>query len=190
MVDNRRPHDPLLQQSRHSIHKPCITLHKEHDSEGKMRKENTKIIVRSSYFQHKVSEGIDEENSNEDVTMHKREDINPEHECKSATDAGKTKIIISNRKAITRSSYFVHKPVNENYHDTIDENIGRDDLATTEYTMHESDSSGYLKSAQMKRKVAPVDSVQMVVLSLYRCLYSFPYLILVFLKLILFIYLS
>ncbi|XP_022994764.1 exonuclease 1 isoform X2 [Cucurbita maxima] len=50
----------LLQQHTQPIHKPCITLHKGPDSENlpettgeKVRKENKRVIVRSSYFKHK-----------------------------------------------------------------------------------------------------------------------------------------
>ena len=50
----------LQQQHTQPIHKPCITLHKGPDSENlpettgeKVRKENKRVIVRSSYFKHK-----------------------------------------------------------------------------------------------------------------------------------------
>ncbi|KAG7012503.1 Exonuclease 1, partial [Cucurbita argyrosperma subsp. argyrosperma] len=50
----------LLQQHTQPIHKPCITLHKGPDSENlpettgeKVRQENKRVIVRSSYFKHK-----------------------------------------------------------------------------------------------------------------------------------------
>ncbi|KAI8573788.1 hypothetical protein RHMOL_Rhmol01G0302800 [Rhododendron molle] len=170
LVDNRRPQDPLLQQSRHSVHKPCSTLHKDHDrkpvsdaGEGKTRKESIKNIMRSSYFQYKVTKGDDEEKDKEDVLTDDCEDMTPEHECKSASDAGNAKIRVESRKTITRSPYFLHKPVNENNNDKGYEKIVKDDLAarTCDYAIHESASSGYFNSSSMKRKVAPVGSAQM-----------------------------
>ncbi|KAE9461962.1 hypothetical protein C3L33_06121, partial [Rhododendron williamsianum] len=71
--------------------------------EGKMRKENIKNIMRSSYFQYKVTKGDDEENDKEDVLTDDCEDMTPEHECKSASDAGNAKTRAENRKTITRS---------------------------------------------------------------------------------------
>ncbi|XP_023541520.1 exonuclease 1 isoform X2 [Cucurbita pepo subsp. pepo] len=54
------PEHILQQQHTQPIHKPCITLHKGPDSENlpettgeKVRKENKRVIVRSSYFKHK-----------------------------------------------------------------------------------------------------------------------------------------
>ncbi|KAG5517098.1 hypothetical protein RHGRI_037749 [Rhododendron griersonianum] len=167
LVDNRRPQDPLLQQSRHSVHKPCSTLHKDHHrkpvsdaGEGKTRKEN---IMRSSYFQYKVTKGDDEENDKEDVLSDDCEDMTPEHECKSASDAGNAKTRAENRKTITRSPYFLQKPVNENNNDKGHDKIVKDDLVarTCDYAIHESASSGYFNSSSMKRKVVPVGSAQM-----------------------------
>lgn len=64
----------LLQQPTQSIHKPCTTLHKEPDCKNfpdtigeKERKENKRIIVRSSYFKHK-SESNDEQESNQKLS--------------------------------------------------------------------------------------------------------------------------
>lgn len=73
MVNNTEEEEHiLLQQPTQSIHKPCITLHKEPDCEiltmgEKVRKENKRIIVRSSYFKHK-SESNDEQESNQKLS--------------------------------------------------------------------------------------------------------------------------
>lgn len=165
----------MLQQSGHSVHKPCSTLHKDHGrkpvsdaSEGKTRKENSKTITRTSYFQRKVMKGNDEEI--EDVLTDDCEAMTPKNECKSAPDAGNAKTRVENRKTITRSPYFLHKPVKENNNDKGHVKIVKDDLvACSDYAVHESASSGNFNSSSMKRKVAPVGSAQMVVL-LYRSL--------------------
>lgn len=58
--ETRSPEETLPQQPRYSIHKPCTTLQKERECknlpdavEGKTRTETRKVVVRSSYFQHK-----------------------------------------------------------------------------------------------------------------------------------------
>ncbi|PSS02969.1 Exonuclease [Actinidia chinensis var. chinensis] len=169
--DNRSPQDPLLQQSRHSIPKLCMTLQKEREKfvadvgQGKTRKENTKVIVRSSYFQPKLAKENDEENIKEDVTTDKCDNINSEREYKSASDAGEAKTRMKNRKTIVTSSYFLHKSVNENDQNNRNEKlIVKDDFMTRTYenAIPESASGdSYYKSAIMKRKAFPVESVQM-----------------------------
>ena len=177
MGDNRSPQDPLLQQSRHSIPKLCMTLQKERVKsvadlgQDKTKKENTKVNVMSSYFQHKLAKENDEENTKEDVTTDKGENINPEHEHKSASDAGKAKTRTKNRKTIVRSSYFLRKSANENDQDNRHEKlIVNDDFTTHTYKNGIPESASgdsYFNNSIMKRKVSPVDSVQMVVLSLF-----------------------
>ncbi|KAF5475250.1 hypothetical protein F2P56_007078 [Juglans regia] len=58
--ETRSPEQTLLQQPRYSIHKPCTALQKERECknvpdavEGKTRTETRKVVIRSSYFQHK-----------------------------------------------------------------------------------------------------------------------------------------
>ncbi|XP_050370583.1 exonuclease 1 [Argentina anserina] len=70
----RSPDSTLLQQPRHSIHKPCLTLHRERECknaqgtfECKTRTENKKVIVRSSYFKGK--------STNEDIQEDKQEKL-------------------------------------------------------------------------------------------------------------------
>lgn len=67
MAGDRMQLHSLLQESRHSICKPFLSLHKEHEckydldaadgkllvEDAKLLVENRKIIVRSRYFQHK-----------------------------------------------------------------------------------------------------------------------------------------
>lgn len=74
MVGMRRsPESTLLQQPRHSIHKPCLTLLKERECKnapdtvegGKTRTENRKVIVRSSYFKDKSINENDQEDKQE-----------------------------------------------------------------------------------------------------------------------------
>lgn len=74
MVGVRRsPESTLLQQPRHSIHKPCLTLHKERECKNapdtvegsKTRTENRKVIVRSSYFKDKSINENDQEDKQE-----------------------------------------------------------------------------------------------------------------------------
>ncbi|KAJ9690835.1 hypothetical protein PVL29_013138 [Vitis rotundifolia] len=74
--DRRSQEHSLLQQYRHSMHKPCLALHKEHECKydldaagGKMPVENRKIIVRSRYFQHKSLKENDRDNENEKLLV-------------------------------------------------------------------------------------------------------------------------
>ncbi|KAM2481207.1 hypothetical protein PS1_004737 [Malus domestica] len=79
----RSPENTLLQQPRHSIHKPCVTLHREREcknapdtvEDGKTRTEHRKVIVRSSYFKDKsISEHNQEKRLLKDdlaIDMHK-----------------------------------------------------------------------------------------------------------------------
>lgn len=71
----------LLQQHTRSIHKPCVTLHKKPDCEKfpdttgeKVRKENKRVIVRSSYFTHKP-ESNDEQENNQKLSDQKNADV-------------------------------------------------------------------------------------------------------------------
>ena len=70
--DRRSQEHSLLQQSRHSLHKTCLALHKEDEckydldaGESKMPVENRKSIVRSRYFQHKSVKENDRDNEME-----------------------------------------------------------------------------------------------------------------------------
>lgn len=70
----RSPEHTSLQQPKHSIHRPCLTQLKEHEVEnardaveGKTRKESRKVIVRSSYFQHKTVNINDQENKQDSL---------------------------------------------------------------------------------------------------------------------------
>ncbi|XP_028087370.1 exonuclease 1 isoform X1 [Camellia sinensis] len=181
----RSSQDPLLQQSRHSTHKPCMTLHKEFEwksasdaDEGETRIQNTKVTVRSSYFQQKLAKENDEENQNEnllgkeDVSTDKCENVNPDCENKSASVAGEVKTRIKNRKTMV-SSYFPHKSVNESDQDNRQEKLlVKADLTTStcENAIPESASSDdcCFNSSILKRKVAPVDSNQMENMN-YKC---------------------
>ncbi|XP_038894034.1 exonuclease 1 isoform X2 [Benincasa hispida] len=67
----------LLQQHTQSIHKPCVTSHKKPDCEKfpdttgeEVRKENKRVIVRSSYFKHKP-ESNDEQDDNQKLSDQK-----------------------------------------------------------------------------------------------------------------------
>lgn len=85
------PDSTLLPQSRHSIHKPCLTLHMERECknaqgtfEGKTRTENRKVIVRSSYFKDKSrNENIEEDKqesllSKDSLASDMHENVDPE----------------------------------------------------------------------------------------------------------------
>ncbi|PON85002.1 5'-3' exonuclease family protein [Trema orientale] len=84
------PEHTSLQKPKHSIHKPCLTQQKEYEFgsvpdevEGKLRKENRKVIIRSSYFQHKSGKKNDQENEQyvsikDDSAIEMRENIVPE----------------------------------------------------------------------------------------------------------------
>lgn len=79
MVNNktREAEHILLQQHTQSIHKPCATLHKRPDCEKfsdtageKVRKDNKRVIIRSSYFKHKP-ESNDEHEKNQKLADQK-----------------------------------------------------------------------------------------------------------------------
>ncbi|KAL6197338.1 hypothetical protein ACLB2K_032947 [Fragaria x ananassa] len=85
------PDSTLLPQSRHSIHKSCLTLHIERECknaqgtfEGKTRTENRKVIVRSSYFKDKSrNENIEEDKqesllSKDSLASDMHENVDPE----------------------------------------------------------------------------------------------------------------
>lgn len=62
-------HSVFLRQPKHALYKPCMTLHKEQQSklvldrvEDKTRPASRKVIVRSSYFQHKLLKDNNVEN--------------------------------------------------------------------------------------------------------------------------------
>ncbi|XP_038724106.1 exonuclease 1-like isoform X2 [Tripterygium wilfordii] len=62
----------LMQQSAQPLYKPCQALRKEHDCkdapvavESKIKTDNRRVIVRSSYFQHKPAAEHDQENEKE-----------------------------------------------------------------------------------------------------------------------------
>lgn len=68
-VPETSPKQILVQQPQYSIHKRCTTLQKKHEcknvpdaAEGKTRTETRKVVIRSSYFQHK-SENLKEPNN-------------------------------------------------------------------------------------------------------------------------------
>ncbi|KAF3449829.1 hypothetical protein FNV43_RR05908 [Rhamnella rubrinervis] len=113
--ETRTPEHTLLQQPKHSIHKPCQTLQKE-------------------------------------------------QECKAATNATEDKIRAENRKVIVRSSYFQHKPRNENNEDEKQKSLMKDNLSSNmcENTFLESApfKDGYFNGQVMKRKDHSNNSLQ------------------------------
>jgi exonuclease-1 len=74
MVSKTRYPEQTLRQPRYSIHKPCTTLNKEHECknvpdavESETKTGTRKVIVRSSYFQHKSENQKDPNNKHEKV---------------------------------------------------------------------------------------------------------------------------
>ncbi|KAB1221464.1 hypothetical protein CJ030_MR2G007587 [Morella rubra] len=74
-VAETSPKQILVQQPQYSIHKRCTTLQKEHEcnnvpdaAEGKTRTETRKVVIRSSYFQHK-SENLKEPNNGHEKAL-------------------------------------------------------------------------------------------------------------------------
>jgi hypothetical protein len=74
MVSETRSPEQTPEQPRYSIHKPCTTLHKEHECkivpdavEGETKTGTRKVIIRSSYFQHKSENQKDVNNKQEKV---------------------------------------------------------------------------------------------------------------------------
>ena len=68
--ETRSPKHTLLQQPKRSIHRPCLAQQTDHESksvrdavvEGQTRKDNRKVIIRSSYFKHKLIDENNQEN--------------------------------------------------------------------------------------------------------------------------------
>ncbi|XAR66635.1 Exodeoxyribonuclease I [Bertholletia excelsa] len=168
--------DPEWRYGLASAHKSFVTLHTEHEEksaldadEGETRKEETKTIVRSPYFQPKLAKENDEDQNEklgkENVTTDKFENINPGYEYRAVLYASENKTRTNNRKTIVRSSYFLHKSENEKKQD----NGHRSILASDDLKVHThqnaipeiTSGNGCFNSSIKKRKVAPVDSVQM-----------------------------
>lgn len=65
------PGTSLLQQSKHMVHKSCLSLHNElhrncsNGTKSKMEKENGKAVVRSRFFQHKSGKENNEDSADE-----------------------------------------------------------------------------------------------------------------------------
>lgn len=101
------------------ICKPCITLSKEHAldlSESKTRPAKKKVIVRSSYFlKNNRKEDIQDDTSeiNEAANDKPRSSIR-ENDYDSMSDARNGEVIAAVKNAITRNSYFQHKPSAQN----------------------------------------------------------------------------
>ncbi|KAE7996327.1 hypothetical protein FH972_001058 [Carpinus fangiana] len=90
MVSKTRYPEQTLRQPRYSIHKPCTTLNKEHECknvpdavESETKTGTRKVIIRSSYFQHK-SENQDPNNKHEKV---KADDVVDTYENNIPEDA-------------------------------------------------------------------------------------------------------
>ena len=107
--ETRSPEHTLLQKPKHSIHKPCLTQQKEHEDgivrdavEGNIRKENRKVIVRSSYFQHKS--GKENAQQNKENILIKD---NPAENvvCESAVVNGYSNGSVLKRKEYTNDSF-------------------------------------------------------------------------------------
>ncbi|KAL5772087.1 hypothetical protein ACOSQ2_012011 [Xanthoceras sorbifolium] len=121
MVDDRSPEHTLLPQFGSLIHKPGPVLQKDYESknltdaaEGKTRKDNRKVIVRSSYFQAKQVNKSDQENKQENLVVKDDDAVQKEYRSKNLADAAEGKTGKANRKVIIRSSYFQPKQVNKN----------------------------------------------------------------------------
>ncbi|XP_052183814.1 exonuclease 1 [Diospyros lotus] len=184
MADKRNPHDLLLQQSWHSIHKPCIKSHKEQEekssldgNEGKMSMEHPNVILESSYFQHKSAKGSVLVNQNEMlveknyITMDKRENTVYECEYKASSGASEGETRMKNRKTTVRSSYFLPKLVNGNDQGSKNTKLSVYNPSTVmcEHAIPESTSDNkYTSSSIMKRKVPSVDSDQIEKMN-YKC---------------------
>ncbi|KAI3409404.1 Exonuclease 1 [Psidium guajava] len=136
----------LLQQSRHPIHKPCVSLKEHHPKspidrvDEKTRKEYKKPIVRSSYFKHQLVNETDRDKERENILVGSYPTSVGETVCvkgmiiKKKTypdDKGENvgvnsieeKTRTDNREVNVRSSYFGHHAANETNRDDGKENI-------------------------------------------------------------------
>lgn len=131
----------MLQQFGHSLHKPCLILHKDPDCsyksdavDGKARIEKRRVIVRSSYFQPKITKKMGEIN-NHDPTFKEEENT-----------------VLENRKVVM-SSYSQPKSVNENKFDK-EIDISCENTA--------SQDTSLWKRQLVKRKATPIASTETV----------------------------
>lgn len=171
MMDERKsPECTLLQQFGYSGHKPCQALLKECDYEnvpsavqGKTRTDNKKVIVRSSYFQHKSVNKNGQDNKQErQIKDRVASDMCEDTILETAHD---TRTV--NENVSVRSSYFQHKSVSKNDQENKQErHIVKDDVTsdTCEDIIPESAHSkiNYSDGITMKRKASLNDTVQRV----------------------------
>ncbi|XP_057992784.1 exonuclease 1 [Hevea brasiliensis] len=159
----------LLQQFGHSMHKTCEALLKECDCKNVQmpnavedkRTENKKVIVQSSYFNHKSKNKSDEDDKQEKLLV--KDDVASDP-FDSVILKSTYKTRAAKNKVVVRSSYFQHKSVNKN--DQVNEQFQRllvkDDAAMD----NEMNDDIILESASsdnngitMKRKTSPNDTV-------------------------------
>ncbi|TMW89297.1 hypothetical protein EJD97_017394 [Solanum chilense] len=104
---------------RHSICKPCITLHKEHAldlSENKIRATTKKVIVRSSYFlKNNKKEDIQDDKSEINVVANDKSHSSiRENDYNSMSDAMNGAVVAAIKIAIPQSSFFQSNPSAQN----------------------------------------------------------------------------
>ncbi|XP_019444656.1 PREDICTED: exonuclease 1 isoform X6 [Lupinus angustifolius] len=119
MVDEKKisTEHTILRQPRQPIHKPCLGSHKEdghtnaEDTVEVKTREETKVIVRSAYFQHKQVE-----------------DNDPNEKQDHLSKAG--------NKVTVRSRYFQHKEVENNDCNEKQDHLSKSGIVTSAYFQH------------------------------------------------------
>nr|XP_027085750.1 exonuclease 1 isoform X1 [Coffea arabica] len=102
----------------HSVCKPCSALHKESTSDqnqSKLRTENTKMIVRSSYFLHKDVKETNQVKKKDRAEAASNKCGIPAGSCANmlGSESSEKKISVMSKNVIVRSSYFKHKSIRE-----------------------------------------------------------------------------
>ena len=146
---------------------------KEHELEsapdpinGKIRKENTNVVIRSSYFQQEPVNKTNHENEKDILKKdYLATDTHVDSVSEIASDAIEGKSRKETRKAVVRSSYFQHKPVNSIDQENKQNTLSSDNLATdlSEDSVPDGvDGNRYSNVNILKRKKIANDSVQVV----------------------------
>ncbi|KAK0579957.1 hypothetical protein LWI29_033983 [Acer saccharum] len=167
---------------------PGLALQKEFEiknltdaAEGKTRKDSRKVIVRSSYFQHKQVNKNDQGNEQEIVLVKDDDALQKGCERKNLMDVAEGKTGKANRKVIIRSPYFQPKQVNKNDQENEQEKLLVKDYDATDQenkqeklvievdvasdmsenvNTENSLSASYPKCTTLKRKASANNSVQ------------------------------
>ncbi|KAE9602934.1 putative exodeoxyribonuclease I [Lupinus albus] len=150
MVDEKKisTEHTILRQPRQPIHKPCLGSHKEdertnaQDTIEVKTREETKVIVRGAYFQHKQHKQVENTNCDE-KQGHPSKAGNKkiarsryfQHKEVKNNDCNEKQDQVS-KSSIVRSAYFKHKQVENNDCDEIQDHLPKSGIVRSAYFQH------------------------------------------------------